>query len=90
VLWVKKPHSKQNDELQKMKYTKGILIPASIPESYELICAGGRSSDLLPPALSSHPDLIGTVTIRMDFGVMELTAAGQSRIYTGFPFNHGR
>jgi hypothetical protein len=36
---LKKPHSKQNDELQKMKYTKGILIPASIPESYESICA---------------------------------------------------
>jgi hypothetical protein len=40
-----------------------------------------------PFALPSHPDKIGTVANELAM-VMELTAAGQSGIYTRFPFNH--
>lgn len=64
---------------------KGSFL-ASIPESYEIKCLG-RSSDLLPefglPML-----LMYTVAIELKT-VIELTAAGQLRIYTVFPFNPG-
>jgi len=40
-----------------MEIRYGIYIPASIPESYELLSAWGRSSDLLPRVLSSRPDV---------------------------------
>lgn len=48
----------------------------------------GRSSDLLPGFLSSHL-FSETVTVAEPV-YMEFTAAGQFRIYTGFPFNPGQ
>jgi hypothetical protein len=57
---------------------------ASIPESYE-INAIGRSSDLLPEFLPSH---LLKLNSDLDWKtVKELTAAGQLRTYTIFPFN---
>lgn len=42
----------------------------------------------LTPLCPAFPPLcIGAVTNRMDIGYLEFTAAGQLRIYTGFPFN---
>ena len=57
------------------------------PKAMNNVNADGRSSDLLPfcPVFPSRL-LIATVTNEWTT-VMELTAAGQFRSYTWFPFN---
>jgi hypothetical protein len=61
-------------------------------ESPLLLGAGqGRSSDLqaqkIALLLTRLPILVGTVMLGLSF---LLTAAGQSRTFTGFPFKHAR
>lgn len=55
-----------------MKYTKGIIIPASIPESYESICAMAGLLTYSPRPGLPTPIKIGTVTKRMGFGIWSL------------------
>jgi hypothetical protein len=67
-----------------------LFSPAFFHESREINCYG-RSSGLRPNLLPSHsPDNTGrTVACRISCFtlVKPFTAAGQPRIYTGFPFN---
>jgi hypothetical protein len=67
-----------------MKHNKHPSL-ASIPESYDIYNANGRSSDLLPVFLPSHLNILNSGG-DLDT-VMKLTAAGQLRNYTVFPFN---
>jgi hypothetical protein len=67
---------------------KYVTIPASILESREYYNASAGLLTCSPPA--AFP-LINRQTVAIELPlVMELTAAGQSRIYTVFPFNSGK
>lgn len=48
----------------------------------------GRSSGSLPFVLSSHPVSYRDSDHKNGHWLLEFTAAGQLRIYTGFPFNY--
>jgi hypothetical protein len=61
-------------------------IPASIPESYELYNAEAGILTCSPLVLPSRPDNWNSDILNGQW-LIELTAAGQLRIYTVFPFN---
>jgi len=75
-----------------MKYNKKALTPSFNPRKLWNHKANGRSSDLLPDILPSQSSPFKKVQ-KSGFDlntVIELTAAGQLRNYTVFPFNPDR